>query len=90
MGGALVAVFYRGVTPYVGDYMLIFLFIVVVIGGLGSIDGTIIAAVTLGLIQALANYYVDPGVGDILVVVLLVATLAVRPQGLFGKRERLV
>jgi len=70
--------------------MLIFSFIVLIIGGLGSIEGAVIAAVVLGLSQSLTNYYVLPGSGDILVVVLLVVTLLVRPQGIMGQKERLV
>lgn len=70
--------------------MLIFAFIVLIIGGLGSVQGALIAAVVLGLAQSLANYYVQNGVGDILVVALLVLTLLVRPQGLLGQKDRLV
>lgn len=89
LGGALAAVYYRGVTPYVGDHMLVFAFIVLVIGGLGSIDGALIAAVVLGLSQSLINYLWHPGSGDIVVIGMLIVMLVVRPQGLFGRKERL-
>lgn len=88
LGGALAAIYYRGVTPYVGDHMLVFAFIVLVIGGLGSIDGALIAAVVLGLSQSLINYLWHPGSGDIAVILMLIVMLAVRPQGLFGRKER--
>ncbi|TDD87170.1 branched-chain amino acid ABC transporter permease [Actinomadura darangshiensis] len=90
LGGALAGSYYGGVSPYLGDQMLIFAFIVLIIGGLGSVQGALIAAVVLGLAQSLANYYVQNGVGDILVVALLVVTLLVRPQGLLGQKDRLV
>ncbi|WP_255283281.1 ABC transporter permease subunit [Actinomadura madurae] len=90
LGGALAGSYYGGVSPFLGDQMLIFAFIVLIIGGLGSVQGALIAAVVLGLAQSLANYYVQNGVGDILVVALLVLTLLVRPQGLLGQKDRLV
>jgi branched-chain amino acid transport system permease protein len=90
LGGALAGSYYGGVSPYLGDQMLIFAFIVLIIGGLGSVEGALIAAAVLGLAQSLANYYVQNGVGDILVVALLVLTLLVRPQGILGQKDRLV
>lgn len=89
LGGALAVTYYRGVTPHIGDSLLIFALIVLVIGGLGSIDGAAVAAVLMGLSQALANYYISTGAGDIVVVLLLVVTLLVRPQGIFGQKARL-
>lgn len=90
LGGGLAGAYYGGVSPYLGDQMLIFAFIVLIIGGLGSIQGALIAAVVLGTSQSLANYYIQNGIGDILVVALLVVTLLVRPQGLLGQKDRLV
>jgi len=88
-GGALTAMYYRGVTPLMGDDLLIFAFIALIVGGLGSIDGAAIAAVGLALAQSLANFYIDSGAGDIVIVLLMVVTLLVRPQGLLGQKERL-
>jgi branched-chain amino acid transport system permease protein len=90
LGGGLAGAYYGGVSPYLGDGMLIFSFIVLIIGGLGSIEGALIASTVLGLSQSLVNFYVRNGIGDIVVVVLLVVTLLVRPQGLLGQKERLV
>jgi len=90
LGGGLAGSYYGGVSPYLGDGMLIFSFIVLIIGGLGSIVGALVAAIVLGLSQSLVNFYVQNGIGDIFVVVLLVMTLLVRPQGLLGQKERLV
>lgn len=85
LGGALGAVYFTGIDPALGPNQLIFAFIVVIIGGLGSIEGTAIAAVLVAFTQQLVNYYVDTGLGDIAVAVLLAAVLLVRPQGLMGK-----
>ena len=65
--------------------LLIFAFIVVVIGGFGSIGGSAIAAVAVGLIQQYANYYSSSGTGDLAVVLLLAAILLIRPGGLSPK-----
>jgi branched-chain amino acid transport system permease protein len=64
--------------------LLIFAFIVVVIGGMGSLTGTAVAAVVVGLVQQLANYYAASGVGDLSVVLLLALVLLLRPTSLKG------
>jgi branched-chain amino acid transport system permease protein len=88
IGGVLGAVFFAGVTPEFGLNILIFAFIVVVIGGLGSVEGTALAAVLVGLTQQFVNYLAGAGVGDMTVVVLLAGTLLLRPQGLLGEAVR--
>jgi branched-chain amino acid transport system permease protein len=90
LGGVLAAVYARAITPHLGDTFLLYAFIVLIIGGLGSLSGALVAAAVIGLLQQFANYYIDPGLGDILAVGLMAVMLLVRPQGLFGRRERLV
>jgi branched-chain amino acid transport system permease protein len=90
LAGILAGIYFGSVDPQQGTALLIFAFIVVVIGGLGSIVGSAIAAVLVGLVQQYANYYVADwvnwsGVGDIAVVLLLAGTLLVRPSGIAGK-----
>ena len=88
VGGALGAVYFNGINPNLGTSQLIFAFIVVVIGGLGSVSGTALAAVLVALTQQVVNYYGAAGVGDIAVVGLLALVLLVRPQGLLGAVAR--
>jgi branched-chain amino acid transport system permease protein len=83
LAGILAGVSFGTVSPAQGTSLLIFGFIVVVIGGLGSVTGTAWAAVAVGLVQQFVNYYVS-GLGDVCVVALLAAVLLVRPQGLAG------
>jgi branched-chain amino acid transport system permease protein len=85
LAGILSGVYFGAVDPQQGTSLLIFAFIVVVIGGLGSIGGSAVAAVVVGLVQQYANYYASAGVGDLAVVLLLALTLLVRPTGLWGK-----
>lgn len=89
LGGGLALVLYRAINPTLGDAVLIFAFIVLIVGGIGSIAGAAIAAAGLGLIQSLANFYVAPGIGDIFIALALVITLLLRPSGLLGKKARL-
>jgi branched-chain amino acid transport system permease protein len=84
LAGILSGVYFGGIDPARGTHLLIFAFIVVVIGGLGSIVGSSIAAVIVGLMQQYANYYASSGVGDIAVMLLLALVLLVRPGGLSG------
>jgi branched-chain amino acid transport system permease protein len=85
LAGVLSGVYFGVVDPGRGTSLLIFAFIVVVIGGFGSIGGSAVAAVTVGLIQQYANYYASSGTGDLAVVLLLAAVLLVRPHGLAPK-----
>jgi branched-chain amino acid transport system permease protein len=82
LAGILANVYFGTVDPARGTSLLIFAFIVVVIGGLGSIRGTAVAAVVVGLVQQYANYYASSGLGDLSVVLLLGIVLLIRPGGL--------
>jgi branched-chain amino acid transport system permease protein len=85
LAGALAGVYFGSVTPGLGSSLLIYAFIVVVIGGLGSVPGSALAAAVVGLVQQFTNYYAASGIGDLSVVLLLAAVLLVRPQGLLGR-----
>lgn len=84
LAGVLSGVHFGALDPHQGTALLIFAFIVVVIGGLGSIVGSAVAAVIVGLLQQWVNYY-STGVGDLSVVLLLALVLLARPSGLAGK-----
>ena len=88
LGGVLAGLYNNSVSPGMGDSLLIFAFIVVVIGGLGSIAGSAAAAVGVALLQQYTNYYAVSGLGDFTVVLALAAVLLVRPGGLFGTAAR--
>ena len=85
LAGALGGVYFGSVSPAQGGSLLIFAFIVVVIGGMGSVVGSAYAAVAVGLVQQFVNYYGTAGLGDICVVALLAIVLLVRPQGIAGR-----
>ena len=92
LAGLLNSVVFNGalIDPEQGDQLLIFAFIVVVIGGLGSIAGSAIAAVLVGLVQVYVGFYAGSGaglaqLGNISVVLFLAMVLLVRPRGLLGR-----
>ncbi|XVQ06782.1 branched-chain amino acid ABC transporter permease [Spirillospora sp. CA-255316] len=76
----------RAVNPLMGADLIITVFAVVVIGGLGSIFGSVAAGFTIGLISALGNLYV-PALSQTLVFILMAVVLLWRPAGLFGREE---
>ncbi|RAY17163.1 branched-chain amino acid ABC transporter permease [Actinomadura craniellae] len=78
----------RAVNPLMGGDLIIIVFAVVVIGGLGSIFGSVTAAFGIGLITALGNLYL-PTISQTLVFILMAAVLLWRPAGLFGREEAL-
>ncbi len=84
LGGVLTSQYFGYVSPQLGASMLIFAFIVTVIGGLGSLTGAAIAALLVAIAQQFANYYW--GYGDLIVVLVLAGVLLVRPRGLLGSR----
>src|SRR5882757_3607324 len=84
IAGVLSGVYFNVVGPEQGTSLLIFAFIVVVIGGLGSIGGSAAAAVLVGLTQQYTNYYASSGVGDMVVILLLGIVLLTRPRGISG------
>lgn len=84
LAGVLYSQYAGSVSPGQGGSLLIYAFIVVVIGGMGSLTGTALAAVAVGLVQQLANYYAASGVGDLSVVLLLALVLLLRPTSLKG------
>jgi branched-chain amino acid transport system permease protein len=84
LGGAFGGAYFGAIDPSFGSTNLIFAFIVVVIGGLGSVTGSALAAVLIGLAQQFGNYYTT-WLGDFVVVLLLAAVLLLRPRGLLGE-----
>ena len=81
--GVLAAPMYQ-VNPQMGSNLIIVVFAVVVIGGMGSIMGSIITGLGLGLIEGLTRVFYPEG-SAVVVFVIMVIVLLVRPAGLFGK-----
>ena len=75
----------RFVSPTMGDEPLTKALIVAIFGGLGSVLGTVGGAYAIGLLEAVSNYFVGLYWTPALLFVVMIATLMVRPSGLFGR-----
>ncbi len=76
------------VGPTVGQNYIVDAFLVVVAGGIGKIKGAVIAAFSLGVLQAFFQLWTDASLAKVLLLVVVIAFLQVRPQGLFTVRTR--
>jgi branched-chain amino acid transport system permease protein len=86
MGGAMLGPVLV-LNPFAGTTVIIKAFAIVIIGGFGNVEGTIIAGLLVGLIESYTTQFLDPGLIDIVVFALLLLTLAVRPTGLIAEKR---
>jgi branched-chain amino acid transport system permease protein len=84
MAGALISPIYTA-SPTIGFSFILPAFAVVVLGGLGSIGGSLIGGVVVGVIEALSGYFLDPALKQAVWFILFLAVLVIRPAGLFGQ-----
>jgi len=84
MGGAMLGPILV-LTPFAGASVIVKAFAIVIIGGFGNMEGTILAGILVGLIESFTTQYLDPGWTDLVVFGLLLATLAFRPTGLIAE-----
>lgn len=86
LGGVMAAPIYQ-VSPFMGSNLIVVVFAVVVIGGMGSIKGSIITGFGLGVLEGLSKLFIPSATG-IVIFVLMIVTLAFRPNGLFGQDSK--
>jgi branched-chain amino acid transport system permease protein len=84
LAGVLAAPIYQ-VSPLMGADLIIVVFAIVVIGGMGSIMGSIITGFALGIIEGLTKVFF-PEASNTVIFVIMAIVLMFRPQGLFGQR----
>ena len=84
IAGALLSTFYY-IQPEVGAVFGLTSFIVVALGGFGSIPGAFIAGILVGLVQVLAGFFIAPALKWAVVVAIYLLVVVVRPQGLLGE-----
>ncbi|MFI5399642.1 MAG: branched-chain amino acid ABC transporter permease [SAR324 cluster bacterium] len=84
IAGALIATFYY-IAPTVGESLVLIAFVVVCLGGFGSVHGALAAGLIVGVVQSLSAFWFGPVYKDIVVYAIFVAVLWVRPQGLAGR-----
>jgi len=75
-------------TPDVGAFPAVKSYVIVVLGGMGSIPGAVVASLILGVLESFGAVYISYGYRDTFGLVILIMVLLFRPQGLFGERSR--
>lgn len=73
------------VFPTMGSLMIVKAFVIIILGGMGSVVGAIIGGFMLGLVESLAAGFISPSFKDLYAFLFLVIVLAIRPTGLFGR-----
>ena len=87
IAGALTAPLVR-VYPYMGHSVIVTVFIVIIVGGVGSLEGAVIAAIFYAFVHTFVTTFFDGVVADIVGLLLMLIVLVIRPTGLFGARDR--
>jgi branched-chain amino acid transport system permease protein len=87
LSGALLANIFNP-TPDVGIFPAIKSYVIVVLGGMGSVPGSILASLILGVLESFGGVYISYQYRDTFGLIILILVLMFRPQGLFGERRR--
>ena len=74
------------VFPTVGLNFVLIAFVIVVLGGMGSIEGALLGGICIGIVQSLSSYYIAPAVGQMFFFILFLLVMVFRPAGLLGRR----
>ncbi len=74
------------VFPTVGLNFVLIAFVIVVLGGMGSIEGAFVGGICIGIVQSLSSYYVAPAFGQMFFFILFLLVMIFRPNGLLGQK----
>lgn len=85
MAGVLIGLVFNSVHFAMGEPLLLRAFVIIILGGLGSIPGALIAGLAIGIVQTLSVAYISSGVAEAIVFGALFLVIVVRPTGLFGQ-----
>jgi len=81
----------HSINPFIADYIIIKIFIVVILSGFGNLLGTLVAAYGLGISESFIAYYLSSGLKDVILFFFIIIFLLIRPRGIFevkGRKER--
>lgn len=76
------------VTPIVGQSYIVYAFLVVIVGGLGSLTGTLLAAIMVGIFSASVQIFTSVSTADVLLLLFVIAFIQFRPRGIVAVRSR--
>jgi len=86
MAGVLLSTIFF-IKPSAGEIFVMRSFIIVVLGGMGSIPGALVGGIIVGLIESVGSQFMNPVYAEMLVFILFIFTLLIRPSGLLGREE---
>jgi branched-chain amino acid transport system permease protein len=84
--GVLIGIVFNSVHFMMGEPYMLRAFVVLVLGGVGSMAGAVLAGLALGIVQTLTSVYLPPSLGEIVVFALLFVVLVIRPSGFLGSK----
>jgi branched-chain amino acid transport system permease protein len=85
-GALLAPIFY--VFPTMGSTPLLKAFVIVVLGGMGNVQGAVVGGFLVGIAESLGGAYISSAYKNVFAFIILIGVLLIRPQGLFGKSEK--
>lgn len=85
IAGALLAPLYP-TFPTVGGYFVLIAFVIVVLGGMGSMVGAFLGGLLIGLVEVFTGFYIAPALKELFYFIVFIMILVFRPSGLMGKR----
>jgi branched-chain amino acid transport system permease protein len=74
------------VFPTVGLNFVLIAFVIVVLGGMGSIEGALLGGICIGVVQSLSGYYIAPAYGQMFYFILFLLVMIFRPNGFLGQK----
>lgn len=74
------------VFPTVGLNFILIAFVIVVLGGMGSIEGALLGGICIGIVQSISSYYIAPAYGQMFFFILFLLVMVFRPAGLLGRK----
>ena len=78
----------HSINPFIADYIIIKIFIVIIIGGFGNLFGTLIASFALGISESFIAYYLSSSLKDVFLFLFVILFLLIRPHGIFEIKRR--
>jgi branched-chain amino acid transport system permease protein len=88
IAGVLIGTAFNSVHFMMGEPFMLRAFVVIILGGLGSITGALVAGLLLGIVQTMTVVYLSAGLSDAIVFSILFLTLLFRPTGFFGRMRK--
>jgi branched-chain amino acid transport system permease protein len=75
-------------TPYMGHSVIVTAFIIIIVGGIGQLEGAIVAAILYAFVHTFVTTFFDGVIADITGLLLMLMVLVIKPTGLFGAKDR--